>query len=214
MPFIYLNNSCWLLFFLNFAQKNRFKMKIHSRILTILTIVALSSCSPFAVVSDYDKNVSFDSYKTYEIRDNDLEMSDIDKERVTYAVKQNLDSKGLTESPLPDIIVNLKAQHEIIINIKKASDEKKIFLEGYNPVGFTWGWGGPYGAYWGVKWKYRGSPISHRRGGLILDFIDNKSQKLIWQGMGSGINIDRREYKVKQIPKVVNKILNNYPPKQ
>jgi len=189
-------------------------MALKIRISILSLVVFLGSCSSFSVISDYDQEVSFDKYKTYEIRDKDLEMSNLDRNRIISAIKQGMSSKGFEESTSPDIIVNLKASYEVIINIKKISNEKRILLGGYDPFDVTWGWGGPYGGYWGVKWKYKGSPISHRRGGLILDFVDAKSQKLIWQGMGSGVNIDERKAKVKQIPEIVNKILKKFPPKK
>jgi|GEM_PF-403213 len=190
-------------------------MNIQNKKILIFSVLAiLSSCSTFSVTSDYDQSVSFDSYKTYEIRDNDLEMTDIDKDRVTSAVKQSLSNKGLSESSSPDIIINLKASHEVIINLKKISNEKQVLLEGYDPMNISWGWGGVYGGYWSVKQKYKGSPISYRRGGLILDFVDANSKKLVWQGMGSGINIDNRKDKIKQIPKIIDKVLKDFPPKK
>jgi len=189
-------------------------MNIRSKTFFALSVVAvLSACSPFSVVSDFDQSTGFDSYKTYEIRDNDLEMTDIDKDRVVSAVKNSLNNKGMEESSSPDFVVNLKASHEVIINLRKVSEEKRVLLGGYDPMSLNWGWGGPYGGYWSVRQKYRNSPISYRKGGLVLDFVDVKSQKLIWQGIGSGINIDNRKEKIKQIPNIVNRILKNFPPK-
>jgi hypothetical protein len=47
---------------------------------------------------------------------------------------------------------------------------------------------------------------------LIIDIVDAKTGKLVWQGIGSGINVDSPKSKQKQIPAIVAEIMANYPP--
>lgn len=72
-----------------------------------------------------------------------------------------------------------------------------------------YGWGRPFG--WGVgmsrAWTY-----DYNRGSLIIDIVDAKTGKLVWQGVGSGINVDSPKSKQKQIPAIVAEIMANYPP--
>ena len=49
---------------------------------------------------------------------------------------------------------------------------------------------------------------------LILDLIDARTNKLVWQGIGSGISVDSPRSKQKQIPEIVAEIMANYPPKR
>ena len=72
-----------------------------------------------------------------------------------------------------------------------------------------WGWGGPYGWGWGMN---RTWTSEYNRGSLIIDIVDAKTNKLVWQGVGSGINVDSPKSKQKQIPAIVTEMMANYPP--
>ena len=54
----------------------------------------------------------------------------------------------------------------------------------------------------------------YNQGGLVFNFMDVKTGKLVWQGKGSGINVDSPKSKQKQIPEIIAEILKNYPPKK
>lgn len=47
-----------------------------------------------------------------------------------------------------------------------------------------------------------------------MDFVDSRTNKLVWQGIGSGLNVDSPKTKAKQIPNMVAEVLKNYPPQQ
>lgn len=161
--------------------------------------IAFSSCSPFQVRSDYAETANFNNYKTYKLRVDDLKLNDIDKDRVLNELSKNLQMKGLNVGENPDLIVNVKANH------KKVTD-----VQGYRPYGF-YGWGGPWG--WGVG-ASRTWVSNYNRGALIVDMIDAKTQKLVWQGIGEGISVDSPKSKQKQIPQIVEEIMVNYPPQR
>ncbi|NAW50157.1 DUF4136 domain-containing protein [Elizabethkingia argentiflava] len=170
--------------------------------IVLVFLLSLGACSPFMVKSDYDRSVSFKQYKTYEIRQKDLKLNDIDRNRVISAIQQQMNAKGMTESSSPDLIINLKASHKQIRDIQMGSPWS---------WGIGWGWGGPA---WSLGWGYNRSYTSYyNRGTLVLDFIDAHSNKLVWQGIGSGLNIDRPQSKAKHIPTMIHEILKNYPPR-
>jgi hypothetical protein len=78
-----------------------------------------------------------------------------------------------------------------------------------NNFGFGWGWN-PYLSGLG------GNNIisSNIEGTLYIDLIDARKNELIWQGLGTGIlslDMDKKEEKIN---KIVNKILENYPPER
>lgn len=164
----------------------------------LVLALGLQSCSPFSVKTDYSERTDFTKMKTYLIRSEELKMNDIDKERILNEVSRNLKSKGMTPSSSPDVIVNVIAYH------------KKINSVTCSPGGF-YGWGGPYG--WGVGMN-RTWNRNYTEGTLLIDIIDARTRKLIWQGEVSGINVDNRNSKVKEIPMVVDAIFSKYPPKK
>ena len=159
--------------------------------------LGLASCSPFQVKSDYAETANFNTYKTYKLRIDDLKLNDIDKDRVLNEVSKQLQTKGMSVSESPDLIVNVKANH------KKVQD-----IQGSRPYGM-YGWGGPFSYGFGMQ---RTWTQNYTQGALIIDLIDARTQKLVWQGSGSGISVDSPKSKQKQIPEIVNEIMANYPP--
>lgn len=164
----------------------------------IAAAIGLSSCSPFQVRTDYAETANFNTYKTYKLRIDDLKLNDLDQDRVLNEVSKQLQMKGLTVSESPDLIVNVKANHKKITDVNSNSYGR-------------FGWGGPFGFGMGVG---RTWSSNYNEGALILDLIDARTQKLVWQGVGSGISVDSPNSKQKQIPQIVAEIMANYPPKR
>lgn len=169
-------------------------------ILALFSCLMLGSCSPLMVKSDFDHSINFSQYQTYAIRQNDLKLNDIDTKRVISALNQQLQMRGLQASGTPDLIINVTASHKRIRDIQTQY-----------PWHVGWGWG--WGPYWrfGVGYHNTYTDI-YNKGTLRLDFIDAKTNKLVWQGVGSGLDVDSPKAKYKQIPEVIQKILANYPP--
>ncbi len=167
--------------------------------LTALTL-GLTSCSPFQVRSDYAQTANFNDYKTYKLRVDDLKLNDLDKDRVLNELSKQLQSKGLTVGENPDVIVNVKASH------KKVTD-----IQTTRPYGGFYGWGGPWG--WGAGYGRTWTDV-YNNGSILVDMIDARSQKLVWQGIGSGISVDSPKRKQKQIPEIITEIMANYPPQK
>ncbi len=176
-------------------------MKKYLFLLLTSATLGLTSCSPFQVTSDYAETANFNTYKTYKLRIDDLKLNDIDKDRVLNEVSKQLQTKGLSVAENPDLIVNVKANH------KKVND-----VQTSRPYGM-WGWGGSYG--WGLgASRTWGSSYNYNEGALVLDIIDARTQKLVWQGKGSGISVDSPKAKQKEIPEIVAEIMANYPPQK
>ena len=162
------------------------------------TLALSTSCSPFQVRTDYAVSADFTAYKTYKLRIDDLKLNDIDKDRVLNEVSKQLQLKGLSVGDSPDLIVNVKAEHKHITDVQRTS-----------PYG-AWGWGS---AGWGFGFGIERSWASeHNTGSLIIDLIDAQSQKLNWQGIGSGLSVDSPKRKQKEIPALVFEMMKTYPP--
>jgi len=170
------------------------------KLLFLLCLVMLTSCSSVKVVSDYDTKVDFTSYKTFAFYKKGIDkasVSDLDKKRIMRAVEAELLAKGFSKSANPDILVSIFTKSREQVNV---SD---------NNIGIGWGWG--YN-----PWFYGRTNINinqYTEGTLFIDFIDKKTNELIWQGIGSGAmkmsNIEKKEERINEF---VYKIISTYPP--
>ncbi|AQW92905.1 MULTISPECIES: DUF4136 domain-containing protein [Elizabethkingia] len=161
--------------------------------ITLLFVAALASCSSFNIKSDYDRDITFSKYQTYEVRPEVSGLNDLDKNRIVSAIKEQLSAKGMRESTSPDLVISLKETTQKISNVETISQG-------------GWGWrSGGFGS---------ATVTSYDQGTLVLNFIDTQTKQLVWQGTGTGINMDNSTSKVKQIPVMVGKMLDKYPPGQ
>lgn len=173
------------------------------KILPVLLLFVLASCSSVRVNSDYDKNVDFNQYKTYAYQKSGIdkvEISDLDKKRILHAIDAQMAAKGFTKSETPDLLVNIftKEREQVDVNTFNA--------------GFGYGWGFGWNPFF-----YGGSSTSVNRyseGTLFIDLIDAKRKELIWQGEGEGTLTKDTNRKDAVINEFVTKILAQYPPKK
>ena len=176
-------------------------MKTTIKITTVLLLfLFLSSCSSVRVASDYDKNASFDTYKSfafYKTGIDKAEISDLDKRRILRAIEAELLAKGFTKSESPDLLVSI---------FTKSREKVNVYNNGWGPYGYGWGWS-PW--YWGNNFS---SVSTSTEGVLYIDLIDAQRKELIWQGTGTGYLTQNMNKKEERIQEFVSKILENYPP--
>ena len=173
-------------------------MKVYKRILLLLGIMSLMSCSSVRVAIDYDKEVDFKLYTSFAFFKpgiDEAKISDLDKKRILRAIERELEAKGMFKVSNPDLLISIFTETRENVNIHQ------------NNFGFGWGWN-PYLSGLG------GNNIisSNIEGTLYIDLIDARKNELIWQGLGTGIlslDMDKKEEKIN---KIVNKILEKYPP--
>lgn len=176
-------------------------MKKTLKFIPLLLLFVLTSCSSIRVNSDYDKNASFDGYKTYAYHKTGIdkvEISDLDKRRILRSIDEAMAAKGFTKSDTnPDLLINFFTKEREQVDVNQ-------FNAGW---GYGWGWG------WN-PWMWGGTTSINRytEGTLTIDFIDNKKKELIWQGMGEGVLTKKAEKKDENINEFVSKILAQYPP--
>ena len=171
------------------------------KILPLLLLFLLASCSSVSVNADYDKNATFDNYKTYAYNKTGIdkvEISDLDKKRILRSIDETMTLKGFTKSDTnPDLLINFFTKEREQVDVNQ-------FNTGW---GYGWGWG------WN-PWMWGGTTSVNRytEGTLTIDFIDNKKKELVWQGMGEGVLTKKAEKKDENINEFVSKILAQYPP--
>jgi len=179
------------------------------KLLSLVVVFLLSSCSSVKVVADYDATTDFSQYKTfafYKKGIDKVEISDLDKRRILKAIEADLLAKGFTKSLEPDILVNIFTKAKTKVNVTS-------YNGGYGYGGYGYGgYGGWYPWYYGPN--YGTSVSQYTEGTLFVDLIDNNKKELAWQGIGSGAldykgNVAKKEEKVKEF---VTQIMAQYPP--
>jgi hypothetical protein len=183
--------------------------KIIKTLPLLALFIVVSSCSSIRVAADYDREATFNDYKTFAFFKTGIdkaEISDLDKRRILRAIEAELLAKGFTKSEKPDILVSLFTKSQQRVNV-------------YNNAwgAGAWGWGGwgPWGGFgpgWGWGWNNQPAVSTSVQGHLYIDLIDADKKELVWQGMGTGYlsrNMDKKEARIKEF---VTKIMEKYPP--
>ncbi|QHI36782.1 hypothetical protein IMCC3317_21520 [Kordia antarctica] len=179
-------------------------MKTIKLLLPVVALLLITSCVSVRVVSDYDKEANFTSYKTFAFYKTGIdlvEISDLDKKRILRAIEKEMLAKGFVKSDNPDLLVNIQTKANKRININ-------------NNAYFGYGWGfRPW--FWGGGNQFN-SVSTSTEGVLYIDLIDTKQKELIWQGRGAGsLNVNRSmEKKDARVQEFVAEIMKEYPPKK
>jgi hypothetical protein len=169
---------------------------------SVLISLVFFGCSSISVSSDYDVYADFTKYKTFyiykgELRGSKLEDAPLVRKRVLEAIESELQKKGFTETD------SVKADLTVYA-LANTADKVNVSSYGY---GYGYGWGPyPYGRNIDVTYYTQGS--------LIIDFVDNKKDELIWRGIGTAAlkNTGTPDERKKFINEAVAKILDEYPP--
>ena len=188
-------------------------MQRNTVVLALALVLALGAagCSTMTVSTDYDKTASFAAYKTFDFIPAEEVKNPLIRQRIEDAITTQLQAKGLTRSAdSPDLLI---AGHG------KLSSETH-----FDTTSFGYGMGGWGGGYWGGYRGYgayggMGSSTTVARevpvGTLIIDVVDAKGKKLIWQAVASdtldtNARADERDYRIN---KAMEKIFAGFPPK-
>ncbi|MCZ6765907.1 MAG: DUF4136 domain-containing protein, partial [bacterium] len=166
--------------------------------------------------SDYDRDADFTRYRTFGWLPQPTSSTsgsaaqaqmrnDLFDKRVLSAVNNQLVSSGMQiDTTSPDLLL---AYHTGV------QDKVQVTDWGYSYPSY-----GAWGRGYGYGYGYGGRDIdvySYQEGTFILDFIDGKTHRLVWRGTATGVldtnpNPEKSE---KNINKVVEKLLAQYPPK-
>ena len=174
----------------------------------LLFIVSLMACSSLSVISDFDPEYDFSTFKTYrwalakELNPNDeLAKDPITQKRVMNAVDKELAAKDLTlvDDENVDFII-----------IAHAGIKERIQIDRTGSGGAYHGW---YDPWWG---PYGGSThVSYyEEGTLVIDIVSWEKKELAWRGMGTGIikEYKNQEKAQQDADNVVAQILAGFPP--
>ena len=184
-------------------------MKTKIKSIGVLLVFLVSTCSLYGQVSaDYDKSVDFTKYKTFKFlgweKDSGKLFNDIDKDRLLKAFKSELAARDLSPTEnIPDVGITLF----IVIDNKTSTTAYTNFNGG---LGYArgWGWGGGMGS---ATTTYNEN--DYQEGTLVIDFYDETTKKLVFQGVLQTVVKEKAKKREKSIPKNVAKLMYKYPVK-
>jgi hypothetical protein len=174
-------------------------MKYPALIIATALLGGIAGCASMAVTTDYDQDVDFTQYKTFDwIKQKPrvppkraLDASLFDK-RLRSAVETELETKGYERitTGKPDLLI---AYH---IGSKNKVD---VSTHGYR---------------YGPRGRWVGTYVDvhrYKEGTLILDIVDAGEKQLVWRGTARGAIYNPREMEAK-ILEAVTEIFKVFPP--
>lgn len=186
-----------------------------------LTVMLLlfSGCSSYQYYAIQSNNITFSKYRTFawlptiDTAKNDG-YTDVADGHIKDAVTAKLENIGLIlNSARPDLLVRYQ---KMVKNKTKVYDEPQyIYIyNGFYPGDIRYRHGRYYYYNYASPFPvYMGSEIvrvPYQEGTLVIDLIDRREKRVIWRGYGIG-EITDPETSIKDIPEVVNGILDKLP---
>ena len=189
-------------------------MKLYNTLTTAIVLLWLTGCSSLSVYYDYNQQVDFTKYKTYDWLPfpPDMEIDELNRTRFITAVENNLAGKGITQNPSkPDFVIatHFGKENKVDINSWGYSYAPNSYYSGYGyRYPGRYGYAGGYPAPGGV------SVYEYEQGTLILDFVDTETKQLIWRATAVEIisPASTPEKQTQKINNAVKEILDSFPP--
>lgn len=176
---------------------------------SVLAALALTSCSSVTVNTDRDASADFSKYRSYSLAPTKpgRSLSPTSENALLSSLRTGLAARGLREDS-PG-----KADLSVV---RHAFSQEKISVEQYTDWGYGYGpgagWpyhGGRYGMWAGAPSVYT-DVRQYTEGTLVLDFVDRRTKKLVFRGIGRG-TIGSTESNAAKIQSAVTQITARFP---
>lgn len=169
-----------------------------SRALALIALALVSAHGMRAqkVTMEFDQSVDFGKYKTFTIREGQLNSrspalnSPLVKKRIEADIQNDLTAKGLTMVPGGPADLNVRYTF---------GSARKVEVETY-PAGW-------YGL------GTRAVRVPYAEGTLVIDLRDPTTRSLVWRGIASEEKTDATKIEGK-LDSMVKKSIDKYPPKK
>lgn len=158
----------------------------------------LASCSTVSVTTDYDHAASFEQYRTYILApaSEKIALSPSSEQALLDSLRSNLAARNITEvSEGADLHV-----------VRHVTTKERIVDWGHRGVPYNYG---RYGL-WSRDPLTMPDVSQYTEGTLILDFVDAKTRKLVFRGIGTG-TVSDPETNAERIREAVEKIVEKFP---
>lgn len=174
------------------------------QIFTALAIsLCLTACSSISVTTDYDHSASFSQYHSYILAPSseNIPLSPSSETALQETLRASLFKRGIIE----------KAENADLHVIRHVSTKEKLAVFQSNDWGYAgmrYGYG-RYGMWAGAPYNYT-DVSQYTQGTLILDFVDSKTQKLVFRGIATG-TVSDPETNAQRVRQAVDEIVQEFP---
>ena len=180
-------------------MKSLFKSQYCLTSLVILcTLTACSTTPSVTVKTDYNHSATFGQYHTYALDTSSIGLSPTGNAALQEALRSGLASRGFTEKSAG------KADLYIVSTV--FTREKLHTL----PAGGATIWPSHYGPYGVARVGMNVDVTQYTEGSLVIDFVDSKTHKLVFRGLGQAV-VGSTERNAVAIRAAVEKIVAAYP---
>jgi hypothetical protein len=164
------------------------------------SLFLLISCSSSKVVTDYDSNIDFTQFQTFDFyEDTGENLNEFDVKRITSILQKELEVVGLSKNWQPDFF--------IYFNTETSERPKNTLAIGLGSGGRNTGMG-----------VSGGIPIGSKKLNeeLSIRFIESKNNQLFWEGSLTSTVKEKRSPEEREfhLREVVQKILKEFPIKK
>ena len=178
-----------------------------STFLACLAIISLTACSSVTVTTDYDHAATFTRYKTYSLEPpaQGQTLSPSSEAALRDSLRAEMGARGIREVARGsgDLAV---ARHVFL--------QEKVSVQQYGAWGYGYHGGWPYGGgYYGM---WHGAPMAYTDvqqytvGTMILDFVDRRSNKVVFRGTGKAV-VGGPDSNAAKVREAVTKIVADFP---
>jgi len=180
------------------------KKKITYALSLLPFILILSSCAiSNTIVTDYDADADFSSYKTFYWSDefqqsqhpeveNPMFYNTLNKKRLKRAITDEMKGRGyIIDESNPDLLVNAR----IVV------EERNRTTFSQNRYPYYYGWYSP---------NTNTTTTSKKEGSVVIEFIDKEEKQLVWQGYAPEVLQLSTKDKSAQIRAAISEIFARY----
>ena len=176
------------------------KITLNTLLLALSTTFVVSCTPTLKVTSDFDRNADFTAYKTFSIYNlkTTVNVNQLNAERIWNFIRSEMTKKGYMETNgHPDLLINAVG----VIQDKKyvSANTNSVYAGLYRPYGY---WGAGNTIFSGTDYK---------DGSLMIDIVDAKSNRLVWQGTGNAEITSQPKNHDEAISNTVTRILASFP---
>ena len=170
----------------------------------MLLVILIANQSLAQITTDYDKTVDFTKFKSYTFKgwskDSDQKINQLDQDRILAAFEHEFESRGLIkDDDNPDMSVTLF----VVVQDKTSTTAYSNYYGGM-------GYGRSFG-YGYANTNY--STQEDQQGTVIIDFYDEGTKGLVFQGTLQTEVQEKAKKREKTIPKNIAKLMKKYPVK-
>ena len=187
-----------------FNLNNNYKFETMKKLLILFLATTTMACSSLKIAVDYDKQIDFSTYKTYNYAEGELltNVGQLDRDRIIKAIENEMSQKGFTKSDNPDILLDL--------HVKTKEQMQATATTTGSAYGYGYGRFGYGGGFSTTQISYDDYTV----GTLIINLVENSSQNIVWQGTGSKTLAENASVTKKEsnINYAIQQIFSKYPP--